>query len=433
MAATLRASMLRQMQRGVCVDAAGLPGCARLELAQGVVPLNPAPAVFEAMLEGWATQQRTRFLKEDDDRAAGWSWCGGSRSSPTSTRGSGSRPRWRRSSPSAVGGAADHGLDGAGLPEHAAAVLRVRHRRALRLGRRSAWSSSGRCPVQILHEWNTVAHVTEYEGRPRRRPLTYDEVQALFDAADGRVEADPGPRPQGRAGGAARRGAAEDDLRVTGCAAGRRAAWTWPICGTTRRRRSSAGTARLFVRWGKSSRRQPAQAAHRADGAGDGLGRRRCWSTGSTRSGPLLGPGRASGAVGHRAARPPVSVAAIDEAFAAARAAAGLARRAGPALPAPLLCHAPGRVRLPGAVRRKTRPGTAYASTTAIYTGVSDEYRNRLLRRSLEATARAVGGRAVNRKMGYRWHLRPLMADRGMFHTTRPGAAAGRARHPPVP
>ncbi|QTE03129.1 hypothetical protein S1361_37685 [Streptomyces cyanogenus] len=27
---------------------------------------------------------------------------------------------------------------------------------------------------------------TEYEGESRRRPLTYDEVQALFDAADAR-------------------------------------------------------------------------------------------------------------------------------------------------------------------------------------------------------------------------------------------------------
>ena len=53
-AVTLRASMLRRMQRGFGVSAAGLPGCARLELAQGVVPLNPQEAVFEAMLAGWA-------------------------------------------------------------------------------------------------------------------------------------------------------------------------------------------------------------------------------------------------------------------------------------------------------------------------------------------------------------------------------------------
>jgi hypothetical protein len=33
-----------------------------------------------------------------------------------------------------------------------------------------------------------VVHVSDFEGRPGRRPPTYDEVQALFDAADRRVE-----------------------------------------------------------------------------------------------------------------------------------------------------------------------------------------------------------------------------------------------------
>jgi hypothetical protein len=45
----------------------------------------------------------------------------------------------------------------------------------------------GEAPQQLLHERNTIVHVNEYEGGPARRPLTYDEVQALFDAANGRV------------------------------------------------------------------------------------------------------------------------------------------------------------------------------------------------------------------------------------------------------
>ncbi len=40
----------------------------------------------------------------------------------------------------------------------------------------------------MLRRTGGAAHVTEFEGQPHRRPLTYDEVQALFDAADGRVE-----------------------------------------------------------------------------------------------------------------------------------------------------------------------------------------------------------------------------------------------------
>lgn len=43
----------------------------------------------------------------------------------------------------------------------------------------------GVTPLQVFHEDNSISHVTEYEGDPGRRPLTYDEVQALFDAADG--------------------------------------------------------------------------------------------------------------------------------------------------------------------------------------------------------------------------------------------------------
>jgi len=40
------------------------PGSARLVLADNVVHLDPAPAVFEAMLQGWRRQQSARFLKE---------------------------------------------------------------------------------------------------------------------------------------------------------------------------------------------------------------------------------------------------------------------------------------------------------------------------------------------------------------------------------
>src|SRR5438445_9258110 len=43
--------------------AVDLPGAAHLVLASGVVHLDPASAMFEAMLEGWETQQRARFLK----------------------------------------------------------------------------------------------------------------------------------------------------------------------------------------------------------------------------------------------------------------------------------------------------------------------------------------------------------------------------------
>jgi hypothetical protein len=37
--------------------AAGLPGAAHLMLAAGVAHLDPSSAMFEAMLEGWATHE----------------------------------------------------------------------------------------------------------------------------------------------------------------------------------------------------------------------------------------------------------------------------------------------------------------------------------------------------------------------------------------
>jgi integrase/recombinase XerC len=46
----------------------------------------------------------------------------------------------------------------------------------------------GAVPVQVCHEWNSAVHAAEYEGRPERRPLSREELQAFFDAADEHVE-----------------------------------------------------------------------------------------------------------------------------------------------------------------------------------------------------------------------------------------------------
>src|SRR5699024_11497206 len=47
----------------------------------------------------------------------------------------------------------------------------------------------GATPSQICLPWNTTKHVADYEGRPARRALTFDELETLFDYADSRVEA----------------------------------------------------------------------------------------------------------------------------------------------------------------------------------------------------------------------------------------------------
>jgi len=53
--------------------------------------------------------------------------------------------------------------------------------------RRQCEPRSGETPAQVCHEW-TPWHLVELECRPGRRALTYDEVQALSDAHDARVE-----------------------------------------------------------------------------------------------------------------------------------------------------------------------------------------------------------------------------------------------------
>ena len=46
----------------------------------------------------------------------------------------------------------------------------------------------GTHPVPICHEWNTIAHLNSYEGRPEARPSYRDELQRFFDYADDQVD-----------------------------------------------------------------------------------------------------------------------------------------------------------------------------------------------------------------------------------------------------
>ncbi|WP_185444197.1 hypothetical protein [Kribbella qitaiheensis] len=156
-------------------------------LADGVVHLDPAAAVFEAMLEGWARQQRTRFPNVDGTikprlmllrRFAEFT---------------GEYPRrWRAEDVEAFmdwhrarrreqgrGFAVSTGRNYQnGLRLFGGYVTDARYGRPAR-----CVELFGEAPAQILHEWNTVTHSSDYEGSPGRRPLTYDEVQAQLPAA----------------------------------------------------------------------------------------------------------------------------------------------------------------------------------------------------------------------------------------------------------
>jgi site-specific recombinase XerD len=162
-------------------------GRVRSVLTDGVALLFPEDGVLEAMLEGWARQQRGGRTLQDKtvaDRIAvvrrfvafsneyPWQWTAGR------------VDEWMT-----------HLVSQSGR-----AVATIRHYQgSLRLfcdyvtSPYYEWPAEclarfGSHPVQVCHEWNTTAHLVDYEGRAERRPLTRGELQRLFDYADDRVE-----------------------------------------------------------------------------------------------------------------------------------------------------------------------------------------------------------------------------------------------------
>ena len=164
------------------------PDSAHLVLAENVVHLDLKPALFEAMLTGWARQQRSRLLQESGTiaprervlrRFAAFTglcpcdWTSSGAEAWISELHSGNTPLAR----STIRGY----------------EVMIRLFCEYLTDQRYGWvdictEQFGNAPELIFHESNSVLHIVEYEGDPRRRPLTYDEVQAWFDAADPRVE-----------------------------------------------------------------------------------------------------------------------------------------------------------------------------------------------------------------------------------------------------
>ena len=42
--------------------------------------------------------------------------------------------------------------------------------------------------MAIVHEWNTIPHLNDYEGDPEARPFTREELQRFLDYADEQVD-----------------------------------------------------------------------------------------------------------------------------------------------------------------------------------------------------------------------------------------------------
>lgn len=160
---------------------------ARLELAAGVRLLHPEDAVLRAMLSGWAKQQLggrrlERKTIESRERTIvafvaftneyPWRWTASQVDEWTTHLMS--ERRLARSTIRSYQGAVRLFCDYLISPYYGWA--------------QECLQRFGTHPTQVCHEWNTAAHLVEYEGRPGRRPLTRDEVQRLFDHADDRVE-----------------------------------------------------------------------------------------------------------------------------------------------------------------------------------------------------------------------------------------------------
>lgn len=358
------------------------PGPAALLLTDNVLLLDPAAVVFNAMLEGWERQQQSRVLQKTTIAGRAWvvrrlatfsnlypwQWSAEEVEAFFTALQSGSRPL----APSTMRNY----------------EVSVRMFLAFVTDARYGWQQVcqerfGEIPRQLLDEWNTVAHKVDFEGQPGRRPLTYDEVQALFDAADGRVEQ---IRAAGRKGAlAAQRDSA---LLKTVYAFGLRRREVWGLDLSDLRhnpRVASFGRyGAVFVRWGKASRGSPPKrrtvlTVPEMDWIVPVLQQ---WVE-DTR--PRFSPRSLSAMwVTERCSR--LSRRSVDEAFAAARTAAGL----DPALDLHSLRHSYVTHLIEFNYPEKfvqDQCGHATASTTAIYSGVSDEYRNRLLSQAIRDRA----------------------------------------------
>jgi integrase/recombinase XerC len=164
---------------------ARVPGAARLHLADGIPLLRPEEQVFTAMLDGWRNQQLARNLAlatiAARERAARaftahadtfpWLW--------TATM----LDEW-------LGDLrAVRGLRRSTLRGYQESIRML----CLYLTD-PAYGWTGECetrfgthPVQVVHEWNTAVHVQQAEGDPIKRAFALDELQSFFDHADGEV------------------------------------------------------------------------------------------------------------------------------------------------------------------------------------------------------------------------------------------------------
>ncbi len=358
----------------------------RLEVVGGGLATDAAGEILEAMLDGWRAQQLSRNLSFATISA-------GERVVRRFAQHSGGYP-WGWSPADLERWVGDlRTRDGRARSTVRAYELSVGAFLAYVCDPAYGWAQRcldrfGRHPVQICSSANLAVHSTEQEARPDRRPLTRQECQALFDAADARVEAiarlaRKGWAPAVRdatmlkvayAFGLRRRELVM--LEVSDFAPNPKAPefGDFGVCS---------------VRYGKASKGSPPRRRGVLTVMGWSVEVLEEWARQIL---PRWRPDASGGGLWPSERHPRVSEDRLNAAFAAAAAEAGLA----PGLSPHCLRHSYVTHLVEDgydALFVQQQVGHQHASTTALYTAVSSDYRTRVLRSALDkAVARAAEG-----------------------------------------
>jgi integrase/recombinase XerC len=345
---------------------------------EGVRPLRMTEAVFDAVLVGWARQQSARHLSEATKR----------RGAAMVTRFRAETGLWPWEWTSLR---VDEWLEDLASPPKRRSVSTLRSYQAtLRtfldylIDERYPWvaiceAEFGVRPVQVIDERNAIAHVVEYEGRAGRRPLSREELVMFFDHCDARV-ADRRARGRKGALSAFRDAALFKTIYAFGLRRQEAARLDVTDFSANPHRLSFGGYGSLLVRYGKASR-------------GSAPKRRNVltvfdWSVEVIEQyleevRPLYGADSHPAVwLTERGGR--MSKEQITERFAEYRDELGL--------PAALTPHALRHSYVTHLIEDRwdelfvrMQVGHRYASTTALYTGVSGDYKNEAMSRALRA------------------------------------------------
>jgi integrase/recombinase XerC len=366
--------VLRLAERGVEAS-----GNAREFLDPAVVHLVPEEAVFESMLVGFDRQQASRNLKRDTRRSR-------ERLVRQLVAFSGSWP-WEWTAADFEHWSAVHLERGRTAATVRGYQLAVAAFLRFAADPRYRWPAVcearfGAFPVEVVHDLNVVRHTTDYEGSPEsNRPLTAAETRRFFEVANGRAAE---ATRLGRKGALAAHRDAAMFLAILGWGT-RRTETSWLEVGDFRHNAKAPVFGRygqLVVRRGKSAHGSPP--------------RRRVvvtvwrWSSIAMEHyveevrPRFFGRHEDTGALFPTERGRRISPRQIDERFASIRDEAGLDRSLDPHCLRHSYVTALIEAGWPIELVRQ-QAGHRHVATTGVYTALSDDFKDRMIYRTLLA------------------------------------------------